>query len=119
MATTTSSRIDGDLQTALFEVKSTCYLASRSLYVIAGEIKSGAVRAGMQIEISLNSAITMNLDVAGIEFIRQPERELVALTVMVDSKAEADLIDAMNIAGSQLQLAMPAGRSEHPGERST
>lgn len=119
MTTTTASHIDGDLKTAVFEVKSTCYLPSRSLYVIAGEIKSGTVRAGMHIENALNTTVTMSLDIAGIEFMRQAERELVAFTVMVASKADADLIDAMGIVGNQLPLAMPAVRHEHTGERST
>jgi hypothetical protein len=101
---------------ALFDVKSTAYLASRSLYVIAGEIRSGIVRPGMRIEIEWNSTINMHLDVLGIEFMRRPEGELVALIISISGKQEADIIDAMGILGSRLRLTLPSSGHQYTAE---
>jgi hypothetical protein len=105
-----------DHDIALFDVKSTAYLASRSLYVITGEIRSGIVRPDMRIEIEWNSTISMHLDVLGIEFMRRPEGELVALTISINGKQEADIIDAMGILGSRLRLTLPSSGHQYTAE---
>lgn len=99
--------IQGKGGIALFDVELTHYLFSESQYIIAGEIKSGVVRAGMHIEVNLNSSIAMSLEVSGIESMRKPNRELVALIIAISSKEEAEIIDALDIAGSRLRLTTP------------
>lgn len=83
---------------ATFQILRSYPLPDRMLYVFAGKVIHGAVHPGMNIQIPLNSAVTMTVPVEGVEFLRFEEGELVALTVSADASdieflKQVDVID--------------------------
>ncbi len=90
---------------ASFKVESTHHLASRRLYVLAGAIQSGTIRQGMKIELDIHSGLIINLDVFGIEWMRFPDGEKVALTIKLESSEQLEFMEALELGGETLNLA--------------
>jgi hypothetical protein len=94
---------------AIISVESTHYLMSRSLYILAGTIESGILRPGMKIELDLHSGLVIALDLHGVEFMRVPQNELVALTVKVECAEQLEFMDALDPAGEKSRVAPATG----------
>ena len=89
---------------AFFRVVSTHHLASRSIYVLGGEIESGIIRPDMQVEIDLNSGLNVFFDISGIEFMRKDNGELVALTLKVEDVETVSFLDALELSGERIRI---------------
>jgi hypothetical protein len=90
---------------AIFKVHQTFVLNSRSLFVFAGEIIQGAMRPGMNIHISANDGLGMDIPVQGIEFLRKDGGELVALTVALEDQSDADFLQQFDVVGETLVVS--------------
>jgi hypothetical protein len=64
---------------ASFHVRRSFGLQSRTLFVISGDIVDGQITSGMEVDIPLNSAVSITVVVAGVEFIDRPNRHEVGL----------------------------------------
>jgi translation elongation factor EF-1alpha len=62
----------GSAGPAQFEIFQVLKIAKRGL-VLAGQVRSGAVRAGMQVCLPLNSELTFVATVKSVEFIDHPD----------------------------------------------
>lgn len=98
--------------TARFRVDDAFALESRLLFVLAGEIVEGTVRAGMVLHVPLNSSLTVTALVHGVESLRAAGTAgSTALTIRADDDLDLALWEGMRLGdGEILSLTAP----EHP-----
>lgn len=91
------------MKAAKFRVSSTFALRSRQLFVLAGEIVDGELRAGMVAEIRCNPSFAIDAPIHGVEFLDGPgDRSEVGLTVCYADEEELATWEALNIANETL-----------------
>jgi hypothetical protein len=89
-----------------FRVNDTIALESRRLFVLAGSIVEGQIRAGMIVNVLLNSSLLISLQIHSVEFARRSGgREDVCLCLAYEDSAELDLWKALNIQSETLDVA--------------
>lgn len=59
----------------------------------------------MKIELDIHSGLIVNLDVFGIEWMRFPDGEKVALTIKLESSEQLEFMEALDLGGETLNLA--------------
>ncbi len=89
---------------AKFHVKSTFELPDAQLFVMAGSIVEGEVRAGMVAHVPFNSAVSMTDRIHSIEFARRSGGEDVCLCFKCE-KGALELWRAMNIGDEILEIS--------------
>jgi hypothetical protein len=93
--------------TARFLVDRSYVLPSRSLYVAEGTIVEGTVVPGMLLTIGLNNSLSMAWPIAGVEFVRRSESELVALTVLCEDADEVDFLQSFELSKEEIFISEP------------
>jgi len=72
-----------------FRVNDTFALESRRLFVLAGSIVEGQIRAGMIVNVPLNSSLLISGQIHSVEFARRTdEREDVCLCIAYEGSDE-------------------------------
>ncbi|KQQ78981.1 hypothetical protein ASF73_21075 [Xanthomonas sp. Leaf131] len=90
---------------AIFKVYQSFALSSRSLFVFAGEIVQGSVIPGMNIHIAISDGLQMDIPVEGIDFLRTDGGELVALTIALEDRSDADFLQQIDVVGESLVVS--------------
>ena len=92
---------------AIFRVTSTFAMPSH-LFVLAGAIQEGEVRAGMFIHVPFNSMLSMTMLVHGVEFVCYAGgHEDVCLTVKCENAEKLDFLTQFNIKDELLEVIDP------------
>jgi hypothetical protein len=90
---------------ARFHVIDTFALEGRKLFVLAGSIIDGEIRAGQSVVIPLNSALTMSARIESIGFARRsPSREDVCLCLNFADLAELEIWQGLNIGNETIEV---------------
>jgi hypothetical protein len=93
----------------LFRVEDTFAITLRNLFVLAGEIVEGTVRAGMVLQIPLNDMVTMTAPVHGVEFVDGPgQRSRIGLTLQYEDEADLAFWRGLNLQGHVFAVVEPA-----------
>ena len=79
-----------------FHFKDTFEIPDRKLFVIAGSIVEGEIRAGMFVHIAFNPAFATTVRIHSIEFARRQGGEDVCLCIEVDPEF-AEFMRDLNI----------------------
>jgi hypothetical protein len=86
-----------------FRVNDTFAVERRRLFVLAGSIAEGQIRAGMIVNVALNSSISRQIQ--SIEFARRAGgREDVCLCIAYESSDELKVWKALNIQNETLDI---------------
>jgi hypothetical protein len=86
-----------------FHVKDTFEIPDRKLFVIAGSVLEGEIRAGMFVHIPFNSSVARTAQIHCVEFARRQGREDVCLCV--ESEPElAELFRDLNIGDQTFEI---------------
>lgn len=93
--------------TARFLVDRSYVLPDRSLYVAEGTIVEGTVVPGMLLTIGLNNSLSMAWPIAGVEFVRRSESELVALTVRCEDADEVEFLQSFELSKEEIFISEP------------
>jgi hypothetical protein len=98
-----------DRDMSKFLVNSTFALERRRLFVLAGSITEGQIRAGMIVNVPLNSSLSIAEQIQSIEFIRRTDgREDVCLCIAYESSDELEMWKALNLQNEMLDVVVPA-----------
>jgi hypothetical protein len=90
---------------AKFFVFDTFEVASRNLFVLAGEIREGEIRAGMKVHIRLNSSVSTTATIHQIEFSRRHQgREDVCLCIFNEDDTELMILRGLNIGNEMVEV---------------
>lgn len=88
-----------------FQVHHTFTLECQRLFVLAGLILDGEVRAGMIVNVPLNSSAFVSGQIHNVEFARSAdEREDVCLCISYEDSDELELWEALNIKNETLDV---------------
>jgi hypothetical protein len=95
---------------ATFLIRRAFHLPSRSVFVVAGDILSGVVRAGMLIDVRLNEAVTMPTPIRAVEAVdvnRAAAHAEVGLVLDCDDEVARAMFSGLFEAGEVLTLVHP------------
>ena len=88
-----------------FRVNDTFALESRRLFVLAGSIVEGQIRAGMIVNVPLNSSLLISGQIHSVEFARRTdEREDVCLCIAYEGSDELGVWNALNVQNEMLDV---------------
>ena len=88
-----------------FQVKDTFALESRRLFVLAGSIVKGQIRAGMIVNVPLNSSLVVSGEIHSVEFARRADgREDVCLCISYEDSDELGMWKALNVQNETLDV---------------
>jgi len=88
-----------------FRVNDTFALESRQLFVLAGSIVEGQIRAGMIVNVPLNSSLLISGAIHSIEFARRTDgREDVCLCITYEDSDELRVWNALNVQDEVLDV---------------
>jgi len=88
-----------------FRVNDTFALESRRLFVLAGSIVEGQIRAGMIVNVPLNSSLLISGQIHSIEFVRRTGgREDVCLCITYEDSDELGVWKALNLQNETLDV---------------
>jgi uncharacterized protein (DUF1015 family) len=88
-----------------FRVNDTFALESRRLFVLAGSIVEGQIRAGMIVDVPLNSSLLISGQIHSVEFVRRTdEREDVCLCIAYEGSDELGVWNALNVQNEMLDV---------------
>jgi hypothetical protein len=91
---------------ASFYVYDTLVITSRKLFVLAGYIAEGTIRAGMKVHIRLNSSISTTAPIYQIEFARRYQgREDICLCILYEDDTELAIWQGLNIGEEIVEVA--------------
>ena len=93
---------------ARFRALGTFELKSRNLFVIFGDVREGVVRAGMVVNIRLNSELSIAEPIHSVEYLGGAAESHVALTLRLDQE-ERELMQMLNIGDEELRVEGGAG----------
>jgi hypothetical protein len=99
---------------ALFNAKASFSIPSRGLFVISGEILSGAVKKGMTMKVRMNSSFAIPLLIEGVEVVTKTEGSEVGLTTVCRDAEELSMLQSLNIGGEQIEVADPEEEANQP-----
>ncbi len=90
---------------ARFLVKATEQIRDIKRLAILGEVLDGRVTAGMKTLIRLNSQLSVEVTVSGIEVLNTAEGCKIALSIQCESVEELEMLVALNVGeGEVLEL---------------
>jgi len=88
-----------------FRVNDTFVLKGRRLFVLAGSVVEGQIRAGMIVKVPLNSSLSISGQIHSIEFARRTDgREDVCLCIACEGSGELDVWNGLNIQDETLDV---------------
>jgi hypothetical protein len=88
-----------------FRVNNTFALESRRLFVLAGSIVEGQIRAGMIVNVPLNSSLVVSGHIHSVEFARRADRrEDVCLCISYEDTDELGVWKNLNIQNETLDV---------------
>ena len=88
-----------------FRVNDTFALESRQLFVLAGSIVEGQIRAGMIVNVSFNSSLVISEQIHSVEFCRGTDgREDVCLCITYEDSDELRVWNALNVQDEVLDV---------------
>jgi hypothetical protein len=88
-----------------FRVNDTFTLESRRLFVLAGSIVEGQIRAGMIVNAPLNSSLLISGQIHSVEFARRSGgRDDVCLCIAYEDSDELGLWKALNLQNETLDV---------------
>src|SRR5215470_9259429 len=88
-----------------FRVNDTFALESRRLFVLAGSIVEGHIRAGMIVNVPLNSSLLISEQIHSVEFARRTDgREDVCLCITYEGSDELGVWKALNLQNETLDV---------------
>lgn len=90
--------------TAKFHAIGTFTIDTRNLFVIYGDIVDGVVKAGMFLNVPLNSAVTIDDPIHSVEFVDRSDGSHVALAFKLDDPNDAAVWKGLNIADELLEI---------------
>ena len=86
-----------------FHVRDTFEIPDRQLFVLAGSIVEGEIRAGMFVRVSFNSSLDMTVRINCIEFARRQGGEDVCLCI--ESEPElAEMLRGLDIGDETFEV---------------
>jgi len=95
-----------------FRVRNTFVLESRRLFVLAGSIVEGQIRAGMIVNVPLNSSLVISGEIHSVEFTRRSDgREDICLCISYEDSDELGVWNALNVRNETLDV-VPASSNE-------
>jgi hypothetical protein len=95
-----------------FRVKDTFALESRRLFVLAGSIVEGQIRAGMIVNVPLNSSLVASGEIHSVEFaLRADGREDVCLCISYEDSDELGVWKGLNVENETLDV-VPSNSNE-------
>jgi hypothetical protein len=101
-SSTTSSRMVGMCK---FRVNDTFALEPRRLFVLAGSIIEGQIRAGMFVKVPLNSSLLISGQIHSVEVARRTDgREDVCLCITYEDPDELAAWNDLNIQNETLDV---------------
>ena len=93
-------------------VNDTFALESRRLFVLAGSIVEGQLRAGMIVNVPLNSSLVVSGQIHSVEFARRADgREDVCLCISYEDSDELGVWNALNVRNETLDV-VPSSSNE-------
>jgi hypothetical protein len=88
-----------------FRVSDTFAVERRRLFVLAGSIADGQIRAGMIVNVPLNASLSIAGQIQSIEFARRIDgREDICLCIAYESSDELKVWKALNIHNETLDV---------------
>jgi hypothetical protein len=90
---------------ATFKVHKTFRLPSRALFVFAGEIIEGTIKAGMNMQIPMNGSFAIDVLINEVSFVHTDGVGLVALTTVLDDPQDADIYEQFDVSGEILNVS--------------
>jgi hypothetical protein len=100
-----------------FRVKDTFALELRQLFVMAGSIVEGQIRAGMIVSVPLNSSFLVSGQIHSVEFARRIDGgEDVCLCIAYEDSDELGLWNALNVQNETVDV-LPFDANEHTKSR--
>jgi hypothetical protein len=88
-----------------FWVNHTFALEPRRLFVMAGSIVEGQIRAGMIVKVPLNSSLAISAQIHSVEFARRTDgREDVCLCITYEDPDELFVWNPLNIRDETLDV---------------
>ena len=92
---------------AVITVRGTFVLKARNAFVAYGDLVEGSVSKGMVMQIPLNSSVSVAAEVSGVEMVDgTPTGSHLALRFDCDDLEDAELLNALNVAGEDLRVLM-------------
>ena len=88
---------------SIFHVKDTFELPDRKLFVLAGAVVEGEIRAGMFVRVTLNSAVELTARIYAIEFARRQGSEDICLCFKLEPEA-LELWRGLGISDNVLEI---------------
>ena len=93
-------------------VNDTFALESRRLFVLAGSIVEGQIRAGMIVNVPLNSSLVVSGQIHSVEFARRAGgEEDVCLCISYEDSDELGVWNALNVRNETLDV-VPSSSNE-------
>jgi uncharacterized protein (DUF1015 family) len=88
-----------------FRVNDIFALESRQLFVLAGSIVEGQIRAGMIVNVPLNSSLVVSGQIHSVEFARRADgREDVCLCISYEDSDEPGVWNTLNVQNETLDV---------------
>jgi hypothetical protein len=97
---------------ARFLVQGVFHLKSRELFVVYGDVLEGEVRPGMEIVLPLNSQLSLELSIEGVEFVDgTPTGFHIGLAIKLDEDLDLSLLQGLNLSAEVLTVSAPGPRA--------
>jgi hypothetical protein len=90
---------------ARFHVRGTFHLTERDRFVVYGDVLEGEVRAGMHLQVPLNSQLSFEAPVAAVDFVDgTPTGSHVALAFLLEQPLDLTTWQGLNIGDEVLEV---------------
>ncbi len=86
-----------------FHVRDTFEIPGRQLFVMAGSVVEGEIRAGMFVRVPLNSSLGMSVRIHCIEFSRRHGGEDVCLCIESETEL-AEVLRGLDFGGETFEI---------------
>jgi hypothetical protein len=93
---------------ARFHVRGTFHLTGRDRFVVYGDVLEAEVRAGMRLQVPLNSQLSFEALVTAVEFVDgTPTGSHVALVLPLDEPLDLRTWQSLNVGDEVLEVRDP------------
>jgi hypothetical protein len=90
---------------AQFHANASFTIASRRMFVISGDIVSGAVKKGMTMNIRVNSGFALSLPIESVEFVDKKDRREIGLTTICRDADELEFLQSLKIEDEDIEIS--------------
>jgi hypothetical protein len=91
-----------------FHVRDTFSINDKSIFVMAGFVIEGEIRAGMLVRMPVGATVMMTAEIDRIEYVRRPDGDVVCLCIRCAKPEEVTLWQALNIKDQTIDIILAA-----------